>query len=425
MPTTRRQFIKRSAGAVSASLLMPKLMFAQSQEPAAASGRKIIVVLQLSGANDGLNTVIPYNDARYLSLRPNLAFKDTDLNVGGNSFILNDKFGLHPAMSELKSLYDAGKVAAILGVGYPSPNLSHFSSTDIWMTANLNGAGTGWLGRYADKELKGQSGLTAVSIGALPKVLYASDVVVPSISSFATFTYQTDARFTGDRNNKLNTFTANNSRDYPAGSFAELLAHEGKGALDSTLQVANSVNTYTSTVTYPANNALANAFKMIAQLATTISGTSVFHLSIGGFDTHSQQIGSAADQFRNKQIGQHFNLWRSISQSIDAFYKDMVAHNLGAQTMIMTYSEFGRRPNENASSGCDHGTASPLFVIGDAVHGGLYGEQPSLATTALDSAGNMRFSTDFRAVYATVLDKWLETDSQAILGQRFDNLGFL
>jgi uncharacterized protein (DUF1501 family) len=424
MPTTRRQFIKRSAGAVSASLIMPKLMFAQAQEPAAASGRKIIVVLQLSGANDGLNTVIPYTDARYLSLRPNLGFREADLNAGGTSFIINDKLAFHPAMSELKALYDAGKVAAVLGVGYPSANLSHFSSTDIWMTANLSGAGKGWLGRYADKELKGQSGLTAVSIGALPKILYAEDVVVPSISSFATFTYQTDARFTGDRTNKLNTFTANNSREFVAGSFAELLAHEGKGALDSTLQVANAVSSYNSPVTYP-NIALANAFKMIAQLATTISGTSVFHLSIGGFDTHSQQIGTAADQFRNRMVGQHFNLWRTISQSIDAFYKDMVAHNLGDQTLVMTYSEFGRRPNENASSGCDHGTASPLFVVGNAVHGGLYGDQPSLATTALDSAGNMRFSTDFRAVYATVLDKWLETDSQAILGQRFDNLGFL
>ncbi|MBI3651856.1 MAG: DUF1501 domain-containing protein [Acidobacteria bacterium] len=425
MPTTRRQFIQRSAGAVSASLLMPKLMFAQSQDPAAASGRKIIVVLQLGGANDGLNTVIPYSDARYLSLRPNLGFKDTDLNVNGTSFLINDKFGFHPAMSELKGLYDAGKVAAVLGVGYPSPNLSHFSSTDIWMTANLSGAGKGWLGRYADKELKGQTGLTAVSIGALPKILYAEDVVVPSISSFATFTFQTDARFTGDRTNKLNTFTANNTRDYAAGSFAQLLAQEGKGALDSTLQVASAVSTYTRMATYPANNALANAFLMIAQLAITIPGTSVFHLSIGGFDTHSQQIGTAADQYKNKLLGQHYNLWRSISASIDAFYKDMVAHNLGDQTLVMTYSEFGRRPNENASSGCDHGTASPMFLVGNAVKGGLYGDQPSLATTALDSAGNMRFSTDFRSVYATVLDKWLATDSQAVLGQRFDNLGFL
>jgi uncharacterized protein (DUF1501 family) len=421
MPTTRRQFIKRSAGAVSASLIMPKLIFAGSQEPAAASGRKIIVVLQLGGANDGLNTVVPYADSRYLSLRPNLGFQTSELG----STMIDSQFAFHPAMTEIKALHDAGKVATILGVGYPSANLSHFSSTDIWMTANLSGAGKGWLGRYADKELKGQTGLTAVSIGALPKILYADDVVVPSISSFATFTYQTDARNAGDRNNKLNTFNANNTRAFAAGSFTELLAQEGKGALDSTLQVANSVNTYSSTVTYPANNALANAFKMIAQLATTIPGTSVFHLSIGGFDTHSQQIGSAADQFKNRLIGQHYNLWRSISQSIDAFYKDMVEHNLGDKTLVMTYSEFGRRPNENASSGCDHGTASPMFVVGNAVHGGLYGAQPSLATTALDNAGNMRFSTDFRAVYATVLDRWLETDSQAILGQKFDNLSFL
>ncbi len=424
MATTRRQFIKQSAGAVSLSLVMPKILFGQEQTPAAATNR-VTVILQLNGANDGLNTIIPYTSSRYASLRPNLKFTEGELgNVSGQSFLLNGEFGLHPAGSELKTLYDQGKVAFVLGVGYPSANLSHFSSTDIWMTANLNGSGRGWMGRYADRELKGKSGLTAVSIGALPKALYANDVVVPSISNFAQFTFQTDARYGGDRNNKINVFKTNSSRQFEAGSFIEALAAEGIGAINSTDQVQAAVGTYRSSVTYPATN-LANSFKMIAQLATTIPGARLFHLSIGGFDNHSQQIGTAADQYSNKLAGQHYNLWRQISGGVDAFYKDMAEHGLENDALVMSYSEFGRRPNENASRGTDHGTASVMMVVGKQVKGGLYGAQPSLETSALDSAGNMRFSTDFRSVYGTVIDKWLESDSRDILGGAFANLSFL
>ena len=424
MATTRRQFIKQSAGAVSLSLVMPKLIFGQEQLPAAATN-KVTVILQLGGANDGLNTVIPYTNSRYQSLRPNLKFTESDLaSVSGQSFLLNGELGLTPGASELKTLYDQGKVAIVLGVGYPNPNLSHFSSTDIWMTANLSGSGLGWLGRYADRELKGKTGITAVSIGALPKILYANDVVVPSISNFAQFTFQTDARYASDRSNKLNTFKTNSSRQFETGSFIEAIAMEGMGAIASTDQVQAAVGTYRSTVTYP-NTGLANSFKMIAQLAATIPAARLFHLSIGGFDNHSQQIGTNADQFSNKLAGAHYNLWRQVSGAVDAFYKDMAEHGLEDDTLVMSYSEFGRRPNENASRGTDHGTASVMFVVGKKVNGGLYGAQPSLETTALDSAGNMRFTTDFRSVYATVIDKWLESDSRAILGNTFANLSFL
>src|SRR5262249_34662512 len=162
-------------------------------------------------------------------------------------------------------------------------------------------------GRYADRELKGKTGITAVSIGALPKILYANDVVVPSISNFAQFTFQTDARYAADRNNKLNTFKTNSSRQFETGSFIEAVAIESLGAIASTDQVQAAVGTYRSMVTYP-NTGLANAFKMIAQLATTMPSARLFHLSIGGFDNHSQQIGTNADQFSNKLAGAHYNL---------------------------------------------------------------------------------------------------------------------
>lgn len=417
MPVTRRQFIKSSAGAVTVSMMMPRVLLAQSQP-----NRRILVVIQQNGGNDGLNTVIPYSNSRYQSLRPTIGFKDTDLG----SSMLDSQFGLHPSLAELKAMYDQGKVAAILGVGYPTPNLSHFSSTDIWMTATASGQGTGWLGRYADQALYGKTGLSAVSIGgSLPKAFFASKVVVPNISSFANFTYATDSRYAGDRNNKINTFRANSSREYAPNSFLAAVATAGMEAEQGAVAVQGAVNSYNSTVTYPANNPVASVLRMVAQVATTIPGADVFHVSYGGFDNHSDQIGDQANP-TNKLVGDHARLLGYLSQGVDAFYRDMAAHGLGDNVLVMTYSEFGRRPNENASRGTDHSTASVMFAVGNKVKGGLYGDQPSLEATALDRGGNPQFTTDFRRVYGTVLDKWLVNgDSKVVLGGTYDNLGFL
>src|SRR5438128_3223016 len=245
MAINRRQFIKRSAGAVSVSLILPKFWLsnvARAQEIAADPSRRVLVVIQLAGGNDGSNTVVPFTDAKYQSLRPTLGFKDTDLkDANGNSMILgNDPFGFNPAMTELKSLYDAGKVAVVLGVGYPNPNLSHFFSMDIWQTANLNGAGVGWLGRYADQNLIGKSGLSAVSIGSsLPKTFYSSKFIIPNIvpgganDQFGLYAFQTDGSFAGDKNNQINTFKATNSRPFDAGSFISAIAKAGFQAEES------------------------------------------------------------------------------------------------------------------------------------------------------------------------------------------------
>ena len=439
MAINRRQFIKRGAGAVSVGLVMPKLWMgslAQGQE-ITASNRRIFLVIQMGGGSDGLNTVVPFTDTRYASMRPTLAFKDTELKDSqGNSTVLgNDPFGLNPAMSEMKALYDAGKAAIVLGAGYQSPNLSHFFATDIWSTARTTGAGNGWLGRYADEKLLGQSGLSAVNIGGtLPKAFFADKVVVPSISNFASYTFQTDGRFAGDRNNQVNTFRANNTREFPVASFADAIADAGVGAADGSAQLQTAVAAYTSPVHYPVatdNPAPSQqviqfgaAMKMVAQIVTTIPDANLLYVQIGGFDHHSQQIGTAQDGYTNKTLGAHANLLRAVSVGIKVFYDDMVAHGLADNVVMMTWTEFGRRPNENASHGTDHGTITPLFVVGNPVQGGkLYGEQPSLAD--LDSAGNMKFKVDFRSVYATILDRWLVADSQSILGAKYDDVGFL
>lgn len=442
MAINRRQFIKRSAGAVSVSLVLPRFWMgnvASGQTIAADPNRKIFVVIQMAGGNDGLNTVIPYTDSHYSSLRPVIGFKDTELkDENGNSTILgNDPFALNPAMGELKSLFDAKRVAIVLGAGYQNPNLSHFFSQDIWQTANTSASGNGWLGKYADQKLVGQSGLSAVSIGSsLPKALYADKVVVPSIAPangadpFALYAYQTDTRFTGDKNNQINTFKATNSRTFNSSSFIGAVSKAGFDAEEGAAQLRAAVAGYTPGATYPTNNIpsatavqFASALKMVAQIITTIPDANLLYVQLGGFDHHSQEIGTTADNFTDKTKGQHAVLLKALSLGVKTFYDDLTAHGLADNVVMMTWSEFGRRPNENASKGTDHGTASPMIVIGNPVKGGLFGAQPSL--TDLDSAGNIKYQVDFRSTYATILDKWLGADSQSILGAKYDNLGFL
>jgi uncharacterized protein (DUF1501 family) len=403
---------------------MPRLWMgtARAQGP---QERRILVVIQLAGGNDWLNTFVPYTDSTYRTLRPTIGFAESELkDSGGNPTIISSSFGLHPSLTEIKSLFDAGRVAIVNGVGYPSPNLSHFLSMDIWQTANTNGGtGNGWLGKYADEELSGVPGLTAASIGgSLPKALLSDRVVVPSITNFQNYQYLTDSRNTGDRNNQINTFNQNSSRSFPQQSLISEIAATGLDAIAGAQHVQQSVSSYTSPVTYPANNGLAGAMRMVAQLATTINEANLFYVQMGGFDHHSDEIGSDQSP-TDKTVGQHVNLLRQFSQAVKAFYDDMAAHGLADKLLMMHWSEFGRRPNENASLGTDHGTSSGQFIIGNPVIGGIYGQQPSL--TDLDRAGNLKFNVDFRAVYATILEKWLRADSQSILGASYENIGFL
>lgn len=429
MSVTRRQFIKRGAGMVTVGLVLPKLWTteARGQTIAADPARKILVVIQLLGGNDGLNTVVPYTDARYYSQRPMLSIRDSELkDKNGISTVISNEFGLHPSLSEIRDLYQAGKVAITLGVGYPNPTLSHFLSMDIWHTANLTGlGGEGWLGKYADIALIGKAGLTVTSVGGvLPKTLFSDKVVIPSIINFDLYNFLTDFNYPGDSNNQLNTFNRTAGRSLSPDTYNGAINHIGLDAVSGALKVKSSIGTYSSPVTYAADNPLAQGMKMLAQIITTIHETALLYVTLGPFDHHSDQI-SHANGHPDKFSGQHASLLRWFSDAVKTFYDDMSNHGLADNVVMLQWSEFGRRPNENASFGTDHGTAAPLFVIGNPVRGGLYGEQPSLAATDLDPAGNMKFKVDFRSVYATLLDRWLGVDSRSILGGSFENVGFL
>jgi uncharacterized protein (DUF1501 family) len=425
MAMNRRQFIKQSAGAVSVSLVLPKLWMAEArgQSPADAS-RKIFIVCQLAGGNDGLNTVIPYSDDRYHALRPRIGFQDSELT----STIISNQFALHPSMTALKGLYDAGKVAIVLGVGDPNGTLSHFTQMDIWQDANPNNAlgSEGWLGRYADHALAGQSGLSAVSVGGtLPKSFFSNKVVIPNIANFNDLQFQTDGKYANGRANQMAVFNnAYGSRTFPDGTYISSLTSVGADAVNGAAQIKTATATYRAKVTYP-NTGLANGFQMLASIITTIPQSSLLYVSMGGFDNHAVEIGMPGD-LNNRLVGAHASLLKQFSDAIKAFYDDMTAFGLADNIVIMTWSEFGRRAGDNASNGTDHGTASPQFVIGNPVKGGaLYGAQPSLAATSLDTGGNMQVAVDFRSMYATILDGWLGADSQMILGARYNNLGFL
>ncbi len=428
MAITRRQFIKQSAGIASVGIFMPRVWLgdASGQERLSNSRRKLVVI-QLAGGNDGLNTVIPYSDSRYYSLRPALSFKQTELKDELNRpTMISNELALHPAMKEIKDLYDAGRVAIVNGVGYPQPNLSHFLSMDVWHTANPSGVGgAGWLGKYADIALIGKQGISAASIGgALPKSLFANRSVIPNIQDFAFYNFVGDPGYPGDYGNQLNVFTAAAARGFDLGTFQSAINSTSFDAVKGAQQLQASVAGYSSSVTYPPENPLAAALKMASRIITTIPDASLLYVTLGGFDTHSDQIDHPGGQ-ANKLTGQHASLVRWFSQAVKAFYDDMTEHGMADDVVIMEWSEFGRRPEENASFGTDHGTANPMFVIGNPVRGGIYGGQPSLNPVDLDAAGNIKFTVDFRSVYATVLDRWLETDSQGILGGRFENAGFL
>jgi uncharacterized protein (DUF1501 family) len=254
----------------------------------------------------------------------------------------------------------------------------------------------------------------------LPKTLVSSKVVVPNIPNFDAYGLQTDYQYSENRNNLVNTFLALHQRNFPEDSYINREMRIGFDAINGALQFREALENYTTTVDYPDNNSLAEGLQMIAQIIVTMPEASLLYVQIGGFDTHSEQIASG-----NKTTGQHANLLNAFSEAVKAFYDDMAAHGLADNVLIMQWSEFGRRPNENKSMGTDHGTSSNLFIIGNAMHGGLYGRQPSLATTELNGEGNMKFHVDFRSVYATMLNKWLNSDAQAVLGGQFEDVGFL
>ncbi|MHB8574797.1 MAG: DUF1501 domain-containing protein [Dehalococcoidia bacterium] len=405
---TRRELVKSGVALVSLGELVPRIFrqgIALAQHDNSDMPERTLVVVQMAGGNDGLNTVVPYNDGTYHSIRPMIGF-------GADKVLkLNDTYGLHPAMTGMKQLWDAGQLAVVNGVGYPNPNYSHFAAMDIWQSANPNGTPTeGWVGKYLDAMNGQHNSLVGLNIGGSTPPEFRSNVPpVPSLNRIEDYALRPSADGTA-QNTQRNTSVLQLYEMYPGeAKYGALLQGTVQDAFDSSVKLTSIVQSYKPAVTYP-QTPVANGLKMIASALAANLGMRVAHIALGGFDTHSRQ---AADQA--KLLGQ-------LGDGLAAFYQDLAAHGRANNTVTMTWSEFGRRAGENASAGTDHGSAEPLFVVGGAVKGGLYGDYPSLQN--LD-AGNLRFTTDFRSVYATLLDQWLQADADAILGQHWNRLGFL
>ena len=411
MPISRRDFLLRSAGFVSVSAMVPRWavtgtrMFEESVGAAAAN--RTLVVLELMGGNDGLNTVVPYTDPAYLLVRSRIGIpQNTVLSLDGS-------LGLNPAMTGLKALWDRNRVAVLENVGYPNSSLSHFSSRDIWHTADPTLAQRlGWLGRWADAAIGNNSNpLACAAISqSLPRTLLADSVSVPSFVNLATYSYSTDGVYPGDRNNQLNAFLAQGADQYEIENTISDVTGLGNAAISSS-NILQTVSTgYVPAGVYPAGS-LGAGLLLIAQIINANVGARILYVTYGGFDNHANE-----DQA-------HDNLLKTVSDAIKAFFDDLDGHGKSHDVVLMTWSEFGRRVQDNASRGTDHGTSAPHFVVGDAVTPGIYGNPPNL--TSLDSNGNLKIENDFRSYYGTILSDWLKADSAAILGAGWPNLGFI
>jgi uncharacterized protein (DUF1501 family) len=415
MNTSRRELLKvglSSAAVISVGGTIPAFLtrFAMADTPATQpmSGDNILVVVQLSGGNDGLNCVVPVGNDEYHKSRPVIGIKDRTL-------MLNDTLALNPTMTSFKQLFDQGRLAVINGCGYPQPDRSHFRSMEIWQTADpINRVTTGWLGHYIDHALKGTNqSMGAINVGAeLPTALVTDAAPVPSIQSIQDYGVRPDQGLTSqDQASEKNIIQSlNAARD--ASPAYQFLARQATNAILSAAEIRKVTANYKPDAKYPEGGGLSQSLRLIAQLITGQLGTRLFYCEVGGFDTHS-----------NQQPG-HSQLLGSVAASIAAFHEDMNVKGFNDKITVMCFSEFGRRVVQNGSNGTDHGTAAPMFVSGGKIRGGLYGGYPSLAPADLD-AGDLKYTTDFRRVYATLLERWLNTDSAAVLQNSFELMDFV
>jgi uncharacterized protein (DUF1501 family) len=368
---------------------------------------RILVVLQLDGGNDGLNTVIPLQDDVYRRSRPQLAIATRDLHR------LDDRTGLHRSLTGFLRLYENGQLAIVQSVGYPNPNRSHFESMAIWHTARLDSRRDtpGWLARCLDRRFTAPGGdapALHIDESLLPQALHGSRRHVPSLAGLDQF------------RRRLGIAAGALAREQRA--LLDQLAARERGAQDSLLQFVErtSAISYASGArlegiarandtgsSYPEFYGLARRLKLIAQLIKAGLRTSIYYTQIGGFDTHANQRAT------------HANLLREVGDSLKAFLDDLGRAGEASRVLVLVFSEFGRRLRENASGGTDHGTAAPVFVLGGRVRPGLHGPSPNLRDLA---DGDPRPGLDFRRIYATLLDQWLDCSSEAILGKRFAHL---
>ncbi len=368
---------------------------------------RVLVMIQLAGGADGLQTVIPMTDPQLRTLRPVLG------RAADSALPIDRGFGLNRNLKGIKSLYDAGKVAIVQGVGYPRPSLSHFDSIRVWETADpMRRAQDGWLGKTIAKNYDSAGHpLVGCACGAtdVPGALRDLEATLTVVNSQQSFRFNSD-----DADRGMGALY-----NGTPGIYGALFDTAVYSARDTVARLRTAREKYVpkarysdnARLVYSSRNQLGAALQLAAELITSGIGAKVLHVTLGGFDTH------------NTQMQRHDDLMAYVDQAVSAFHDDLTAYGMADRVLIATWSEFGRRPRENASAGTDHGTASPMLLIGDPVKGGLYGESPSLA--ALDLAGNLKYSVDFRSVYQEILASHLRVDAQEVLGQGFERVPFV
>lgn len=385
--TNRRDFLKLSALAVAATSGMPAFLARAAAQAQVGGGGKTLVVIQLTGGNDGLNTLVPYSNGAYYAARPNIAIPKKDV------LTLTPDLGMHPALKPLLPLWDAGQLAWIENVGYPNPNRSHFASMAIWHTADPTQAESdGWIGRMAEKI--GDPFCASNIGGTTPQALRAADFSLPSIETVDGFQVKLPQGLEGAFNTMLAT---------PRQGEADYLIRATRQMLKNTARVQANVQKYKGGATYPEGK-FALQLRDTARLIAAGVGQRVLYVSLGGFDTHA---GQRAEQ--DDLLGQ-------LSSGLSAFYADLEGQGLAKDVIVMGFSEFGRRVAENDSAGTDHGKGSVMFALGRGVRGGIHGSSPDLEKL---SEGDIIYKQDFRGVYAEALSRWLALDSRGILGGDF------
>ena len=370
----------------------------------------VLAVVSLSGGNDGLNTVIPYNNPRYRDYRPTLGIPEDQIVP------ITDQLGFHPSFAPLKKYWDEGKLAIIQGIGYPNGSLSHFRSMDIWATCEPDTLGVeGWLGRAIKAiDPNGENVLTGVNFGrGLPRSLAMEGVPVASVGNLDSYGLLSDIEQEQDREEALDLFGRMYSPAIGLGPVNDFIRRTGIEALKGADILGTAPGMYHSEIEYMLGN-IGGYMRDMVQVHNAGLGTRVLFTTApyNIFDTHA-----------NQAVGQS-NLLQDVASNVDSLLSDLRQLEISDNVVTLLYSEFGRRAIDNGS-GTDHGTGGVAFVIGEQVKGGLYGEYPSLEPGGLEDGGNLLHNVDFRSAYTTLLESWMGLDAKPIVGGSFEPLGFL
>ena len=367
----------------------------------------VVVVVQLTGGNDYLNSVIPYTDSNYYENRLSFSVPEEDV------IKLDTQLGFHPTMAPIREIYDRGDLAIINGVGYENSPRSHFRSMDIWHTCEPDKIGTeGWLGRaIRDLDPKGDNPITGVNIGqALPRALTVPGVPVASVSDLNTYGLLTNIENEDRRTKVLERFSNMYGQAIGSGPVNDYLARTGLDALRGADILKEALDRYSSTVEY-GSSSISKSLRDVAMIHTANLGTRVFYTQLGSFDTHASQP-PVFDK-----------LWTELSRAITDFWEDLKNHEADREVVMFLFSEFGRRVKDNGS-GTDHGAAGACFALGPSVKGGIYGEYPSTDASDLEQ-GDLVPNQDFRGVYSTIAEDWLGLDAFPIVDGHFERPNFI